>query len=66
MWLLSVLFRLGASRGILRDRILCLLLRLVLDLLGLARLLDFGGRSGGGAGSSAGEATACQAGGAGE
>jgi hypothetical protein len=46
--------------------ILRLLPGAVLDLLGLARLLELGGRTGGGADSGPGEAAACQAGGAGE
>ena len=61
VWSLRVLLRLGASRGILRHSILCLLPRLVLDLPGLAGLLDFGGRTDGGAGSGARQATASNA-----
>ena len=61
VWSLRVLLRLGASRGILRHSILCLLSRLVLDLSCLAGLLDFGGRTDGGAGSGARQATASNA-----
>jgi len=64
--LLGVFFRLFAAGAILMHGIFRPLPDAVLDLLGLACLLDFGGGSGGGRGSGAAEITATEAGGTGE
>ena len=64
-WSLRVFFRLRPVRRILLHGILHLLLRAVLDLLGLARLLGFRGRAGRGAGRGAGQTATGNAQGAG-
>src|ERR1700731_3733677 len=58
----GVLFGLVAPRAILLHGVLRLLLRAVLDLLGLARLLGFRGSAGRGTGGGAGQAAARQPG----
>jgi hypothetical protein len=64
--LLGVFFRLVTASAILMHGILRLLSGTILNLLGLAGLLDFSSGSGSGAGRGSGKTTAGQAGGAGE